>query len=460
VWDSSWACPQGLYQMLRDCVGHMLRHLPKAVRPDLIRDGLWEVDLRIQISFVRICGIRPEELSVGSKTRIELPIRLQGMGLTPICEIAEAIYVGTVQGVAPKLGSSLDNLTVTDVAGLEEAVARLKLTLDVPGERSKVPEALDILDKSETVERTLHELEENETVALEASDSVGTGRLRPKVPKKLAWRLADAIYTKRRGLLPGSVRGLEHFALLNVTCETAGDFLKASIAFSRNRFGLHFRTAVRMYLGLPVTASVLYSGANSSRAIVPNGEGASRAANTRRHTGLKNDVNSMVAFLGRTLGMEVIYEARMRDYFQLRPTGVEGPAGSYCDALLTTREGRRVAVDYVIHHPVMANEDHWNATGAVKGAVESKHNIYCKWEIVKEDVIPLAFSSYGAYAEESFDFLKRLSFSLAGKNTRKAALILWRIRERIAVAIVTGQARAVAEINRNNFKAPSGPWGR
>jgi hypothetical protein len=72
----------------------------------------------------------------------------------------------------------------------------------------------------------------------------------------------------------------------------------------------------------------------------------------------------------------------------------------------------------------------------------------------------LAFSSYGAYAEESFDFLKRLSFSLAGKNTRKAALILWRIRERIAVAIVTGQARAVAEINRNNFKAPSGPWGR
>jgi hypothetical protein len=49
--------------------------------------------------------------------------------------------------------------------------------------------------------------------------------------------------------------------------------------------------------------------------------------------------------------MEVIYEARMRDYFQLRPTGVEGPAGSYCDALFTTLEGRRVAVDYVIHHP-------------------------------------------------------------------------------------------------------------
>jgi hypothetical protein len=57
VWDSSWACPQGLYQMLRDCVGHMLRHLPKAVRPVLIRDGLWEVDLRIQMTFARICGI-------------------------------------------------------------------------------------------------------------------------------------------------------------------------------------------------------------------------------------------------------------------------------------------------------------------------------------------------------------------------------------------------------------------
>jgi hypothetical protein len=98
----------------------------------------------------------------------------------------------------------------------------------------------------------------------------------------------------------------------------------------------------------------------------------------------------------------------------------------------------------VIHHPVISNEDHWNALGAVKEATESKHNIYCKWEIVKEDVIPLAFSSYGADAEESFDFLKRLSFSLEGKNTRKTSLILWRIRERIAEAIVTGQARAVS----------------
>jgi hypothetical protein len=107
-----------------------------------------------------------------------------------------------------------------------------------------------------------------------------------------------------------------------VTCETAGDFLKASIAFSRNRFGLHFKTAVRIYLRLPVTASVLYTGTNSSRAIDPDGEGASRAANTRRHIGLKNDVNSLVAFLGKTLGMEVIYEARMRDYVVLPPPGL------------------------------------------------------------------------------------------------------------------------------------------
>ena len=56
-------------------------------------------------------------------------------------------------------------------------------------------------------------------------------------------------------------------------------------------------------------------------------------------------------------------------------------------------------------------------------------------------------------------FLKKLAFALARNDTKRAAVIMWRMRERIAVAIASGHARVVAAINRVNYLAPRGIWG-
>jgi hypothetical protein len=67
------------------------------------------------------------------------------------------------------------------------------------------------------------------------------------------------------------------------------------------------------------------------------------------------------------------------------------------------------------------NVNHWNAHGAVSEAAAKKHYKYRKWQMRKEHVISLAFSTYKAPAKYSLQFFKNLVFNMGDSDTDRTA---------------------------------------
>ena len=121
------------------------------------------------------------------------------------------------------------------------------------------------------------------------------------------------------------------------------------------------------------------------------------------------------------------------------------------DFLTVDSSGHKMAFDVVVVHPRKDSRAHWNAHGAVEAAAAEKHNKYCKWKIHKEDVIPLAFTTYKATAKETLQYFKNVAFNLGDGDTDRTAKVLRRIREAVAMQLVTGQGRVIAEFNKRNY---------
>jgi len=59
--------------------------------------------------------------------------------------------------------------------------------------------------------------------------------------------------------------------------------------------------------------------------------------------------------------------------------------------------------------------------------------------IAQEDVIPLVFEGC---APVTFEFLRRITSTIANNDAPRAASLMWSLRERIAVALHTAHAKA------------------
>jgi len=52
------------------------------------------------------------------------------------------------------------------------------------------------------------------------------------------------------------------------------------------------------------------------------------------------------------------------------------------------------------------------------------------YSIAQEDVIPLVFETYGGYAPITFEFLRRITSTIANNDAPRAASLMWPLRER------------------------------
>jgi hypothetical protein len=290
-----------------------------------------------------------------------------------------------------------------------------------------------------------------------------------KSVKTLAWRMQEGLHERKRSALSegkdkkenyadSDMTGLQQFALQNVTEETAGDFLMASTANPQNRvWSLHFITATRTYLGLPVTGAFCNVDRCRQRPLHGDGDNTEhvRGALNRRHTGVKKALGSVMGILGKGVigqAFEVNMEVPMSREFILRSNVVDPGCDDFADFMTVSSSNHKQAFDVVIGHSDKDNANHWNAHGAVNEAAVEKHAKYCKWQIHKEDVIPLAFSTYKATAKETLQFFKNLAFNLGDGDTERTAKVLRRIRETVAMELVKGQGRVIAEFNKKNHK--------
>jgi len=106
--------------------------------------------------------------------------------------------------------------------------------------------------------------------------------------------------------------------------------------------------------------------------------------------------------------------------------------------------------DVMITHPSCRNrQNHVTHLYAAEEAVKIKYSRYIdNYEVNKADIIPLVFDTYGGYGDVTYKFLQRMAYSTIGRNDAKlTATVLRTLRDRIAVALHTGQSELIHYLN-------------
>ena len=98
---------------------------------------------------------------------------------------------------------------------------------------------------------------------------------------------------------------------------------------------------------------------------------------------------------------------------------------------------------------VQDRQEDWIPLEAANRAARGKHEVYSKWDIPKQDVIPLAFDTYGGYAKDTWKFLHTIVHSLVGGNKAKAEKCMRNLREKIAMH-AREQSGIISEFNYRN----------
>lgn len=93
----------------------------------------------------RILGLR-EEVSEMVESRIWLPIRFQGLGILPLTQTADGMYLGAIRSVAPSVKNIIPDMNADDINGLHQAWSRMSQLLNDDVENPVVPSLEDIFD--------------------------------------------------------------------------------------------------------------------------------------------------------------------------------------------------------------------------------------------------------------------------------------------------------------------------
>ena len=90
-------------------------------------------------------------------------------------------------------------------------------------------------------------------------------------------------------------------------------------------------------------------------------------------------------------------------------------------------------------------------TFTLEKAVTRKYNRYIKnFQVTDKDIVPLVFDSYGGYARVTYEFLRTMSLSIAKEDHVLAAKLFRNMRDRVAVALHTGNAEIINWRNSKN----------
>jgi hypothetical protein len=88
---------------------------------------------------------------------------------------------------------------------------------------------------------------------------------------------------------------------------------------------------------------------------------------------------------------------------------------------------------------------------AIKGTGDKFVRYVENYDIDKHDVIPLVFETYGGYSPVTFTFLKEFTLTIAQNDEELAGKLFRSMRDRVAVALHTGHAEVISQLNGMNY---------
>jgi hypothetical protein len=361
--DKRWDTTQGLYHMGRDCVNHTLRHLLQVVVPWIAEAEMGRFDETMREAIARIVGILPNEAGEeGTRKRMDLPLRYNGLGGLPLAGHAKAAYIGTLHSLAGRLVGWFPDLSPADFPGLQEAHHELKTMLEEGGGDTSILPSLRAVVEGTPLNPT-PEREESTP----RDEALGAEEDKKK-DKKLGWRLHEAQHNMKRQTVTGDDAYLKKFALTHVSTPTGADFLTLPFTNPLTRVGCtHYRLGVRQYLGLHTTSEVCNIDPCNGTEVPPYGAHSHhvRRAITTRHDELRDD---LWRALHRTPGLlthDVHKERWMHEFYELRPGCVKDGTGERFDLAVTNRtSGHMTVMDVVVSHPPLDGAPEGRKIGA------------------------------------------------------------------------------------------------
>lgn len=217
---------------------------------------------------------------------------------------------------------------------------------------------------------------------------------------------------------------------------------------------------MKRFLGLPVTKSVCQIKPCDGVSVHPTGSHAyhAKARCTNRHDKVKHAICDTL----RILGNKGLYAYHCRHEVALADIGVDATEEKKKDRVVdilfeNPSNGHRLYADVSISEfafEYMKGASQVKKTKAnecLEQKVKEKYTLYEKeYKIDKCDIVPLVFDTYGGYAKRTISFLGEVADSVAGDDEKLKAKVARGLRDKIAIALHTGQAELMFWLNRNN----------
>jgi len=415
------------------------------VKPSLTEAAFKKVDEKTVEVIARLLDISDGERDDQVNERIRLPGRLSGLGIVSYEIAAAPAFIGCIQAVGSRLAERIgEELSLDDIPGAREAYTELRMEL---GEHADLPDESALFKEA----KSTRPRGQQGTVDL---GSIGA----PKRKAKLQWKLTAAKHEKIYARLQEQATTKEEKYIMEVTSNpTCADFLFVR-GFRRTTLARGFKIAVRRFLGIQVTGTICNIQRCSNREAHGNGDHSYHASSrvTIRHTYVKNALGRVFRELHNagTSSYTCHFETSMSTLGYSQKPEAKDKSDAVVDFYLLNMEtGHKFCTDVTVAHPSFGEDESVENLSklTLEKAVARKYNRYIKnFEVTDKDIIPLVFDSYGGYARVTYDFLRNMSLSIANEDHVLAAKLFRNIRDRVAVALHTGNAEIINWLNSKN----------
>ena len=197
-------------------------------------------------------------------------------------------------------------------------------------------------------------------------------------------------------------------------------------------------------------------------AVCTNGAHAyhSKAAITQRHHKVKEAIGHVFQGLHNSGNSNYTchFETKMSTFGILHKPDAPDTSDATVDFYLENPATNHIIyTDVMVTHPAFNDNTNWtDPKKALKAGVVKKYKRYVdNYPIVEADIIPLVFDTYGGYADVTYQFLRVRADEIGGNDPKLCGRVLRLLRDRIAVALHTGQARVINSTIARNRQANS-----
>jgi hypothetical protein len=270
---------------------------------------------------------------------------------------------------------------------------------------------------------------------------------------RLGQDLKEAYDEKTLAVTAGAATDLEKYFIRAAQGTMAGDFLFACIRDPACVMMYNFEKVTKFYLGVPVTPTRCWISGCDGKEVHPYGAHGFHCSGkvTYRHNAVRDIVVSELRTTQRNsnVSLDIHVEPRLAEFnIPQKHTAVDKRAARGDIAVVAAGQNKLWIGDVTVVHPTPGMHD---PKEYLEAAEERKFARYLpNYHLAKEQVVPLAFTTLGAWSNEARNFLELTYRALACGDNDKFNAAYNRLRYRLAITIAKGEGSILNWLSYKN----------